>query len=92
MLEGVSRVLTLRIQNGHSIGQFIVGHVMVTDDEINAQRLRIGDFIDCLNAAIQHNNEFDTLFGCIVQSLLADTITLLITVGNIVFNVGIELQ
>ena len=92
MLEGVGRVFTLRIQNGHCIGQFIIGHVMVTDNEIDAQRFRIGDFIDCLNAAIQHNNEFDTLFSCIVQSLLADTIAFLVTVGNIVFNVGIELQ
>ena len=91
MLERVGGVLTLRVEDGHSGWQFIIRHVMITHDKVNAQRLGVSYLLDCLYATVKHNNQFNTFFRCIVQSLDTDTIALIVTVGNIVFNMGIEL-
>ena len=64
---------------------------MVADDEVYTLCLGILDFLDRLDTAIEHNHQFNTRFFRIVYSLSADTIALLITVRNIVFDVGIEL-
>ena len=64
---------------------------MVADDEVDTQLLRISYFIDCLDTAIEHDNQFHTVLSSIVYSLLAHTISLLVAVGNVVFHIGIEL-
>ena len=91
MLEGVGGVLALRIEDRHRIRQFIIRHMMVADDEVDTQLFRIGNLSDGLDTAVEYDNEFDTFFCCIVHCLDTDTIALLITVGDIVFNIGIEL-
>ena len=91
MLEGVGGVFTFRIENGHGYGQFVIRHVMVADDKVYAKGFGICNFFDCLDAAIEHNDECYTAFCCVVHCLDTDTITFLITVRNVVFNVGIEL-
>ena len=55
MLEGVGRVLTLWIEDSHSWRQYLIGHVMIADDEINVMLFGLSYFVDCLNAAVQHN-------------------------------------
>jgi len=37
MLEGIGRVFALRVKYSHCIRQFIIGHMMVTHDEVYAQ-------------------------------------------------------
>jgi hypothetical protein len=56
VLEGVGRVLTLGIEDGHSGRQFLVRYVMVTDYKVYAMFLGISYFIDCLNATVKHYN------------------------------------
>ena len=65
--------------------------MMVADDEIYALTLGILDFLDSLNTAVEHNHQSYTSFFRMVYSFSADTIALLITVGDIILNVGIEL-
>ena len=36
MLEGIGRVFALRVEYSHCIRQFIIGHMMVTHDEVYA--------------------------------------------------------
>ena len=65
--------------------------MMVADDEVYALTLGIGYLLDGLDAAIEHNHQFNTRFFRIVYSFPADTIALLIAVRDIILNVGIEL-
>ena len=59
MLERIGGVHTLGIEDGHSRRQFLIGHVMVADDKVYAKRVGIVDFFDCLDAAVEHNNQFN---------------------------------
>ena len=91
VVVGIRRVGTLGIQYRHGGGHDIVGNMVVADDEVNATLISIRNFVDCLDAAIEHNNQFYTCLCCIVYSLDADTIALLVTIRDIVFHVGIVL-
>ena len=91
MFEGIGGILTLGIEDGDGIRQFVIRYVMVTHNKVDAKRLGITDFIDCLDAAIEHNNKFDVFLCSRIQRFLTDTIAFLIAVGNVVLNVGIEL-
>ena len=53
MLERITVVLPLRIKYRHRIGQLIIGHMMVTDNEIYAQALGISNLLDCLYSTIK---------------------------------------
>ena len=65
--------------------------MVVADDEVDAQTLGIGYLVDGLDTAVQYYDELDAFFGCIVQCLLTDTISLFVTIGNVIFDVRIEL-
>ena len=65
--------------------------MMVADDEVYAKRLGILHLLDCLDAAIEDDDEFHTCFLGIVYTLVANSISLLVSVGNIIVDVGIEL-
>ena len=56
MLEGITVVLTFRIENSYSVGHHLIGHMMVADDEVDTQTLCIGNLLDRLNTAIENNN------------------------------------
>ena len=91
VLERIGVVLALGIEDGHGIRHHVVGHVMVADNKINTYALGISNLLDGLDATVEDDNQFHTrLFG-IFQSFLADAIPLVVTVGDIVVNVGIEL-
>ena len=91
MLEGIGRVFTLRIKNSDCGRHSLIRHVVITYNEIDATFLGISYFVDCLDATIEHNNKFYVPFCCLVYSFPAYSITLVVTVGNVVFDVGIEL-
>ena len=87
MLEGEGIVFPLRVQNSHGRRHYLVGHVVVADNKINAPTLGIGYFIDSLDTAIEDDNQFNTCLVSKVNSFLADTISLIIAVGDIVVNI-----
>ena len=65
--------------------------MVVADDEVDTLLLRIGNLLDCLDTAVEDNNQFYTGLLGIIYSLDTDPIAFLLTVGDIVLNVGIEL-
>ena len=80
------------IQNRHCRRQHLVRHMVVADDEVNALVLGILNFIDCLDATIQHNHQFHTLARRIINSFHRNAISLLAAVGDITFHIGVVLR
>ena len=91
MLERISVVSTFGIKNGNGRRQFIVGHVMVAYDEVDAETLGIGYFVNGLDAAVEDYDELYTRLLGIVDALLAHTVALVVTVGDVILDVGVEL-
>ena len=63
---------------------------MIADNKVYALLFGIGNFLDGLNAAVEDNNKFHTNLPGIVYSFLAYAISLVVAVGDIVFDIGIE--
>ena len=91
MLEWIAVILALWIQDGNGRRHHFVRDVMITDDEINSKAFGVCYFVNCLDAAIQNNNQFNTRFLCMVYSLFAHTVALIVAIGDIIIDVGIEL-
>ena len=91
MLEWERVVWLLGVEYGHGRWHHLVGHVVITDNEIDAKSLGILYFLDCLDAAVEDNNQFDTCFVGIVYSLLAYSIPLVVPIGYVIFYIGLEL-
>ena len=64
---------------------------MIADNEINATLFGIGYLFDCLDATVEHDNEFNTCFCCKVYTLTTYSVTLAFAIGNVIVDVGIEL-
>ena len=69
MFIRIGVVFPFGIQNGYSRGQYIIGDMMVADDEINAFLLGVCDFFDGFDTAVQYNNQTYTTLCGIVYSL-----------------------
>ena len=65
--------------------------MVIADDEIDTKSLGIFYFLDSLDTTVEDDNQFDTCCMGKVYSFRAYSISLVITVVNIVFYVGIEL-
>ena len=65
--------------------------MMVADDEIDAQSLGVGNLLYGLDATVENNDEFHPRVLRILQSFAAHPITLIVAVGNVVVDVGVEL-
>ena len=91
MLERIAIVCALRVENGNSRRHHIVGHMMVADDEVDTLFFGIRYFVDSFDAAVEDYNKLHTLLLGIVDTLAAHSVALFIAVGNVVFDVGIEL-
>ena len=91
MLVRVGGIRSLGIEDGYRRGQHLVRYMVVADDEVDAFLLGIGYLIDCLDTAIQHDDELDTSLVCIIHSFHGHSITFLVSVGDVVVDVGIEL-
>ena len=68
ILERIGIAFELRVENGNSVGQHIVGHMVVADDEVDAFFLGILNLFDCLDSAIEHNNQLHSDFGSVVDT------------------------
>ena len=64
---------------------------MIADDKVDAQLLGVGNLFEGLDAAVENDDQFDTLFCSIFQSLDTDTIPLVIAGWDVIFNIGIVL-
>ena len=91
MLERIAIVCALRVEDGNSRRHHIVGHMMVADDEVDTLFFGIRNLVDSFDAAVEDYNKLYTLLFGIVDTLAAHSVALFIAVGNVVFDVGIEL-
>ena len=91
VLERKGIVRTLWVENSHSRRHHLVWHVVITNDEIYAKRLGIFYFLDGFDATVKDDNQFYTCLVGKVYSFFADSVSLVISVGDIVIDVGIEL-
>ena len=53
---GIVVVAPLRVENGHGGRQFFVRHVVVANDEIDAQFFGVGNRFNCLDAGVEHDD------------------------------------
>ena len=91
MLEWEWVIRSFGVEYGHSRWHHVVWNVMVADDEVYAKAFGIFYLLDGLDAAIEDDDEFNTCLLRKVYSLLAYSIALVIAVGDIVVDIGIEL-
>ena len=65
---------------------------MVADDEVDAFFLGILNLFDCLDSAIEHNNQLHADFGSVVDTFHWNAISFLVTGGDIVFHIRIKIK
>ena len=65
--------------------------MVVANDEVDTFLLGIGYLFDCLDTTIQHDDELDACLVSIIHSFHRHSITFLVSVGDVIVNVGIEL-
>ena len=91
MFVRVGRVSSFRIKDGCRFRQDIVGNVMVAYDEVYSLFFGIGYFIYCLYSAVKHNDKFYSGFVGIVHSLGCHSVSFVISVGDIIVDIRVEL-
>ena len=91
MLEGVGVVLPLGVEDSHGIGQLVIGVVVVADDEVDAKALGIVYHLVGLDATVEDDDELHTRLMGKVYPLLAHAVALVVAVGDIIVDIGIEL-
>ena len=84
-------IITFGIEYGYGLRQFIIGNMMITDDKINPPTFGISYFLDGFNPAIERNNQRETVIGRIIDTFLGNTVSLIITIGDIIIDVGIKI-
>ena len=84
MLIGIFRIQSLGIEHSNRIGQHIIRHVMVADDEVYPFLLGILNLLDGLDAAIQRDNQCHTMGSRIVDAFERDTTTFVVAIRDII--------
>ena len=90
MLKGIAVVGAFGIEDGHCRWHCLVGHMVVANDEIDAQLLGVGNFVDGLDAAVQNDDELHARLPCILNAFAAHPVALVVAVGNVVIDIRIE--
>ena len=91
MLEGIGVVRTLGVKYGNSGGHHFIGYMVVTNNEVYAKRFGIAYLLNGLDATVEDDNELHTCLIRVFHSLVTHTVSLVIAVGDVVVDVGVEL-
>lgn len=91
MLERVGVVGSLRVEDSHGWRQFFVWHVVVADDEVDAERLGVGYLFNSLDAAVEDDDELHAGLLGVVDAFLAYAVTFVVAIGDVILDVGVEL-
>ena len=91
VLEWVGVIGTFRIKDGDGRRQLLVRHVMVADDEVDAHLFGPCDLLVGFNAAVEDNNQLHASLAGVLQSFVAYSIAFIVTVRNVIVDVGVEL-
>ena len=84
MRVGISVVATFGVENRHCRREYFVGHVVIADDEVDAEFFGIGYLINGFDAAVEHNDESHAHFCRKFHSFARYTITLIVAIGDVV--------
>src|SRR5574344_363781 len=87
----VGVVHTFSIENCHSGGKCFVRNMVVANDKVYAFILGILNLFYSLDATVKHNHEFHSLTLCIIHTTPGHSISLLASIGDIAFHIGIKL-
>ena len=87
----IRRIVPFRIQDSGGCRKYLVRNVMVTDNEVDAFLFGIRNLFYGFDAAVQYDDQFHTGLIRIIYSLLRYAIPFVVTVGNVVVDVRIEL-
>ena len=88
---GIGVVFALGVPNGHGRWQHLVGHVVVTDNEVDAFLLGIRNLLYGFDAAVQYDDEFHACLHGVVHSFVGYPVTFVVAVGDVIVDVRIEL-
>ncbi|CDB09379.1 unknown [Bacteroides sp. CAG:633] len=91
VLVGVGVVEAFGVEYGYSGWQHVVGHVMVADDEVDAFLAGIGYLVHSLDAAVEHDDEFDARLHGVVHSFVGHPVAFVVAVGDVIVDVRVEL-
>ena len=91
MFVGIGLPLEFGVEDSHGVGQLVVGHVVVADDEVDAFALGVCNLLHGLDAAIEGDDERDAVLGGIVDTLVGDAVTLVVAVGDVVVEPRVEI-
>ena len=62
--------------------------MVVADDEVDAQAFGVSDFLHCLDAAVEHDDEFHTGLVSVVHTFVRHSVAVFVAVGDVVVDVG----
>ena len=71
MFVGILRVGTFGIEHSHGGRQFVVGHVMVANDEIDAPLIGVGHLVDGFDTTVERNDQRDAVSDTIFVNLFS---------------------
>ena len=91
VLVGIRVVKAFGVEDGHGGRQFVIRHVVVADDEVDAFLTGIRYLLHGLDAAVQHDNQLHTRPRGIVHALHRHSIALFIAVRDVIVDVGVIL-
>ena len=91
MWVGVCGVGPFGVEDGNGRRHFVVRHMVVADDEVDAKALGVCNLVYGLNAAVEHDDKRHACFLGIVYAFVADAVSFLVAVGYVIIHVGVEL-
>ena len=83
MFVGIGAVVAFAVEHSRGGWQPVVGRVVVADDEVDAERLGVCHFVDGFDAAVECNNQRETIVVCVVDGFVRNAVTLVVAVGNV---------
>ena len=83
MLIRIDRIRALGIQYGDSVRQSGVRHMVVANNKVDAFLLGVLDLLDRFDTAIQRDNQRHAVLGGIIDTLVRDTVPLVVSIWDI---------
>ena len=91
IIERVAAVGTFGVENGHCGRKLLVRKVVVADDHVHAEGFGIGYLLHGLYAAVQSYDKRVSVLVAPVDAFIGYAVALVVAVGDIVFDIGVEI-
>ena len=87
VLKGIMVVGAFGVKNGHCWRHLFVGNVVVTYNEVDAQRFGVSNFFDGLNSAVEDDNKLYARLVSIIYAFATNAVAFFVAVGYVILNV-----